>query len=116
MTMQETSRATMLELLGRQRADYLKRGEVDAATRIDHRSRHRIVGRSSTTIEALADFGHRSRHQSLFTDIAASIGPLEAREEASRGMDEAGEAQGRFPDESARCESASNINRSVWSA
>jgi len=79
MTMQDTSRATMLDLLGRQRADYIKHGEVDAATRIDRLDRAiaLLVDHQQTLVEALsADFGHRSRHQSLFTDIAASIGPL----------------------------------------
>jgi coniferyl-aldehyde dehydrogenase len=79
MTMQETSRATMLDLLGRQRADYIKHGEVDAATRIDRLDRAiaLLVDHQQRLVEALsADFGHRSRHQSLFTDIAASIGPL----------------------------------------
>ncbi len=79
MTMQETSRATMLDLLGRQRADYLKHGEVDAATRIDRLDRAiaLLVDHQQRLVDALsADFGHRSRHQSLFTDIAASIGPL----------------------------------------
>ena len=77
--MQETSRATMLDLLGRQRADYIKHGEVDAATRIDRLDRAiaLLVDHQQRLVEALsADFGHRSRHQSLFTDIAASIGPL----------------------------------------
>jgi coniferyl-aldehyde dehydrogenase len=77
--MQEASRATMLDLLGRQRADYIKRGEVDAATRIDRLDRAiaLLVDHQQRLVEALsADFGHRSRHQSLFTDIAASIGPL----------------------------------------
>ena len=77
--MHDTSRATMLELLGRQRADYLKHGEVDAATRVDRidRAIALLVDHQKRLVEALsADFGHRSRHQSLFTDIAASIGPL----------------------------------------
>ncbi len=77
--MHDTSRATMLELLGRQRADYLKHGEVDAKTRVDRidRAIALLVDHQQRLVEALsADFGHRSRHQSLFTDIAASIGPL----------------------------------------
>ncbi len=77
--MQETSRATMLGLLDRQRADYLKHGEVAASTRIDRidRAIALLVDHQQRLVDALsADFGHRSRHQSLFTDIAASIGPL----------------------------------------
>jgi coniferyl-aldehyde dehydrogenase len=78
-TMQETSRATMLDLLDRQRADYLKHGEVAASTRIDRLDRAiaLLVDHQQRLVDALsADFGHRSKHQSLFTDIAASIGPL----------------------------------------
>ncbi len=77
--MQETSRATMLDLLDRQRADYLKQGEVAASTRIDRLDRAiaLLVDHQQRLVDALcADFGHRSKHQSLFTDIAASIGPL----------------------------------------
>ena len=52
---------------------------MDAATRIDRLDRAiaLLVDHQQRLVEALsADFGHRSRHQSLFTDIAASIGPL----------------------------------------
>ncbi len=77
--MQETNRATMLDVLERQRQDYLREGEVTAATRIDRidRAIGVLVDHQQRLVEAMsADFGHRSRLQSLFTDIAASIGPL----------------------------------------
>lgn len=77
--MQETTRATMLEILERQRSDYLREGEVTTATRIDRLDRAiaLLVDHQARLVEAMSeDFGHRSRHQSLFTDIAASIGPL----------------------------------------
>jgi coniferyl-aldehyde dehydrogenase len=76
---QETDRNTMLALLKRQRVDYLREGEVDVARRIDRidRAIALLVDNQEALVEALsADFGHRSRHQSLFTDVAASIGPL----------------------------------------
>jgi coniferyl-aldehyde dehydrogenase len=75
----ETNRATMLDVLQRQRQDYLREGEVTAATRIDRidRAIGVLVDHQQRLVEAMsADFGHRSRQQSLFTDIAASIGPL----------------------------------------
>jgi coniferyl-aldehyde dehydrogenase len=77
--MQETTRATMLEILERQRSDYVREGEVPAATRVDRLDRAiaLLVDHRERLVEAMCeDFGHRSRHQSLFTDIAASIGPL----------------------------------------
>jgi coniferyl-aldehyde dehydrogenase len=77
--MQETTRATMVEILERQRSDYLREGEVPAATRIDRLDRAiaLLVDHQGRLVDAMCeDFGHRSRHQSLFTDIAASIGPL----------------------------------------
>ncbi len=88
--MQETNRTTMLDVLDRQRADYLKHGEVAAKTRIDRLDRAiaLLVDHQQRLVEALsADFGHRSRHQSLFTDIAASIGPLKhARKHVAEWM------------------------------
>jgi len=77
--MQETTRATMLEILERQRSDYTREGEVPAATRVDRLDRAiaLLVDHRERLVDAMCeDFGHRSRHQSLFTDIAASIGPL----------------------------------------
>jgi coniferyl-aldehyde dehydrogenase len=77
--MQETTRATMLEILERQRSDYVREGEVPAATRVDRLDRAiaLVVDHRERLVDAMCeDFGHRSRHQSLFTDIAASIGPL----------------------------------------
>jgi coniferyl-aldehyde dehydrogenase len=77
--MEETSREAMLSLLERQRADYLAEGEVSIARRVDRidRAIALIVDNQQALVEALcADFGHRSRHQSMFTDVAASLGPL----------------------------------------
>lgn len=69
----------MLELLDRQRQDYLREGVVSAATRRDRLER--AIGLLKThekrLVEAMStDFGHRSEHQSLFTDVAGSVGPL----------------------------------------
>jgi coniferyl-aldehyde dehydrogenase len=77
--MQETSRDSMMALLDRQRADYLAEGEVTLERRIDRIERAiRVIIDNKDRIAATLsdDFGHRSRHQSLFTDVAAAIGPL----------------------------------------
>jgi len=88
--MQETDRITMLDVLQRQRQNYLREGEVTAATRIDRLDRaiSVLVDHQQRLVDAMsADFGHRSRQQSLFTDIAASIGPLKnARKHLARWM------------------------------
>lgn len=69
----------MQTLLDRQREAYLQEGVVSAATRKDRLER--AIGLLQTHQQKLvdamsADFGHRSEHQSLFTDIAGSVGPL----------------------------------------
>ena len=77
--MQETSQSEMKNLLERQREAYLAEGVVSAATRIDRLQRAIAVLKNyeKQFVEAMsADFGHRSEHQSLFTDIASSVGPL----------------------------------------
>jgi coniferyl-aldehyde dehydrogenase len=77
--MQEISRDAMLALLDRQREDYLKEGVVSAATRRDRLERaiSLLMTHQDRLVEAMSsDFGHRSAHQSLFTDIAGSVGPL----------------------------------------
>jgi coniferyl-aldehyde dehydrogenase len=80
----------MLDVLQRQRQDYLREGEVSAATRLDRLDRAIgvLVDHQQRLVDAMsADFGHRSRQQSLFTDIAASIGPLKnARKHLARWM------------------------------
>jgi len=85
---EETDRNTMLALLNRQRVDYLREGEVSVTRRLDRidRAIALLVDNQEALVEALsADFGHRSRHQSLFTDVAASIGPLKhARKHVAR--------------------------------
>lgn len=77
--MQETPKEQMQDVLDRQRAAYLAEGVVSTETRIDRIERAINVLKKHETrlVEAMsADFGHRSEHQSLFTDIAASVGPL----------------------------------------
>lgn len=78
--MYETSRSEMQDLLDRQREAYLAEGVVSTAVRIDRLQRAINVLKTyeKQFVEAMsADFGHRSEHQSLFTDIASSIGPLQ---------------------------------------
>ncbi len=77
--MQETSKEHMQGVLERQRAAYLAEGVVSTATRVDRieRAVNVLKKHEQRLVEAMsADFGHRSEHQSLFTDIAASVGPL----------------------------------------
>ena len=69
----------MLGLVERQREDYLQEGVVSAATRRDRLERaiSLLMTHQDRLVEAMSsDFGHRSSHQSLFTDIAGSVGPL----------------------------------------
>lgn len=78
-TIHETPRVEMQSLLERQRSAYLKEGEVATATRVDRLDRaiNVLKNNEQRLVEAMnEDFGHRSEHQSLFTDVAASIGPL----------------------------------------
>ncbi len=75
----ETPRDTMLAVLERQRAAQLADLPVSLETRIDRidRAIGILVDHGERLAEAMrADFGHRSVHQSLFTDIAGSLGPL----------------------------------------
>jgi coniferyl-aldehyde dehydrogenase len=99
--MEETSRDHMLNLLERQREDYLREGLVSADKRKDRLER--AIGLLKThqkrLVEAMdADFGHRSEHQSLFTDVAASIGPLRhAQKHLERWMRPEKRKVGPFP-------------------
>ena len=73
------SRDEMLEVLDRQRKSYLAEGEVSLETRLDRidRAIGVLVDHKDRLCEAMReDFGHRSVHQSMFTDVAGSIGPL----------------------------------------
>ena len=75
----ETPKAEMLATLDRQRQSYLAEGEVTATVRNDRleRAAHLLIDHKDKLAEAMnADFGHRSVTQSMFTDIAASVGPL----------------------------------------
>lgn len=77
--MEETSRDEMLGLLERQRRAARADGVASAELRRDRLERAIGVLRTHQRrlVEAMAaDFGHRSEHQSLFTDVAGSIGPL----------------------------------------
>jgi coniferyl-aldehyde dehydrogenase len=99
--MNDTSRDHMLDVLARQRQDYLREGAVTAAVR--HDRLERAIGLLKTYQQRLvdamtADFGHRSEHQSLFTDIAASIGPLRhAQKHLARWMKPEKRRVGPFP-------------------
>ena len=78
-SLEETSQSQMQSILDRQRAAYLAEGIVTSETRIDRLERAvRVVKKHQKVfVQAMnEDFGHRSEHQSLFTDVASSIGPL----------------------------------------
>lgn len=89
-THNDMSRESMLTLLERQRDAFLKAGPVTAAQRQDRLDRaiDLLVQHGDALVEAMReDFGHRSPEQSLFTDIAGSLGPLKhARKHLSRWM------------------------------
>jgi coniferyl-aldehyde dehydrogenase len=99
--MEDTPRELMLETLERQRQAGLEEGPIGAATRRDRLER--AIGLLKTherrLVDALsADFGHRSEHQSLFTDIAGSIGPLRhAQKHLERWMRPERRKVGPFP-------------------
>jgi coniferyl-aldehyde dehydrogenase len=99
--MEDTPREHMQQLLERQREDYLRETPVSAATRRDRLER--AIGLLKThqarLVEAMAaDFGHRSEHQSLFTDIAGSVGPLRhAQKHLARWMRPEKRKVGPFP-------------------
>ncbi|MFU8814015.1 MAG: coniferyl aldehyde dehydrogenase [Pseudomonadales bacterium] len=99
--MEETSRDHMLSLVERQREDYLREGVVSADKRKDRLERAigLLKAHEKRLVEAMdADFGHRSEHQSLFTDVAASIGPLRhAQKHLARWMRPEKRKVGPFP-------------------
>jgi coniferyl-aldehyde dehydrogenase len=99
--MEDTSRDHMLDLLERQRQAYLREGEVSAATRRDRLERavSLLKTHQDRLVAAMdADFGHRSEHQSLFTDVASSIGPLRhAQKHLQRWMRPEKRKVGPFP-------------------
>ena len=77
--MQQPTKDEMVNVLERQQTDFLEEGAVAFKTRIDRLERviNILKSNESRLIDAMStDFGHRSMHQSLFTDIAGSIGPL----------------------------------------
>ncbi len=89
-THNDMSRDAMLTLLERQRQAQLAEGEVSAATRRERidRAIGILVDHGDALAEAMRqDFGHRSVHQSMFTDIAGSVGPLKhARKHLEKWM------------------------------
>lgn len=99
--MQDTPRESMQALLEQQREAWLREGVVGAAVRKDRLER--AIGLLKTherrLVEAMtADFGHRSEHQSLFTDVAASVGPLRhAQQHLERWMRPEKRKVGPFP-------------------
>jgi coniferyl-aldehyde dehydrogenase len=99
--MQDTARETMAAQLDAQRRDWLREGVVTPATRRDRLER--AIGLLKTherrLVEAMtADFGQRSEHQSLFTDIAAAVGPLRnAQKHLERWMRPEKRKVGPFP-------------------
>lgn len=75
----DTSKTEMLATLERQREAFLAKGGVAASVRQDRLERavQLLIEHKDKLADAMnADFGHRSTTQSLFTDIASSIGPL----------------------------------------
>ena len=76
---EETSQSQMQSILDRQRAAYLAEGVVSSETRMDRLERavQVVKKHQNAFVQAMnEDFGHRSEHQSLFTDVASSVGPL----------------------------------------
>ena len=77
--MEQPTKDEMVNVLELQRTDFLKEGAVAFKTRVDRLERaiNLLKSNEPRLIDAMStDFGHRSMHQSLFTDIAGSIGPL----------------------------------------
>jgi coniferyl-aldehyde dehydrogenase len=75
----DMSAQQMQDILSSQKRAYLNDGVVSTAVRINRLERaiHVLKSNQKEFIDAMnSDFGHRSEHQSLFTDIASSIGPL----------------------------------------
>src|SRR3546814_15236748 len=69
----------MHDLLARQRAAFMDELPVGIAVRKDRlrRAAAMIVDHATRFCDALSeDFGHRSRAQSLVTDIAGSVAPI----------------------------------------
>ncbi len=77
----EETKVRMQALLDLQKRANLRQGPPDARTRKDRLTRciSLLLTHQSEFLDALqSDFGVRSRDMSLFTDIAAAIGPLKA--------------------------------------
>ncbi|MFK7916204.1 MAG: coniferyl aldehyde dehydrogenase [Pseudomonadales bacterium] len=100
-TSTDYSLADMQAVLDNQRSAWLAEGKVSAAVRTDRleRAAGLLTTHSKRLVDAMSsDFGHRSEHQSLFTDIAASIGPLRhAQKNLQRWMRSEKRKAGPFP-------------------
>jgi coniferyl-aldehyde dehydrogenase len=76
---EDMSAQQMQDILSSQKRAYLNDSVVSTALRIDRLERavNVLKNNQQNFVDAMtADFGHRSEHQSVFTDIASSIGPL----------------------------------------
>ena len=97
----ETHKEAMQQVLDNQRRAYLEEGVVSAAVRKDRLERavHLLKTHADRLVQAMReDFGHRSEHQSLFTDVAGSIGPLRhAQKHVERWMRSEKRTAGPFP-------------------
>lgn len=84
----EASLQQMQDLLDRQKKSYLAEGQVSAEVRHDRleRAANLLIKNADRLVEAMSsDFGHRSEQQSMFTDVAASIGPLRHAQKHLKG-------------------------------
>jgi len=100
-TSADTSLTSMQALLTGQQQAYLAEGVVSAQVRKDRLERAvSVISKNSKQLvdAMMSDFGHRSEHQSLFTDVAASIGPLRhAQKHLSAWMKPEKRKAGPFP-------------------
>ena len=93
----EASKESMQLRLDEQKKAYLQEGQVSASVRHDRleRSANLLINNADRLVEAMnADFGHRSEQQSLFTDVAASIGPLRHAQKHLKGWMKSGRRAG----------------------
>ncbi len=98
--MNEARLEDMQSMLKSQSAAYIAEGVVTAETRIDRLDRtiNILVQHKDELCEAMrADFGHRSVDQSMFTDIAGSIGPLKHSRKHLRGWMKSEKRKVEFP-------------------
>ena len=86
----DAARATMIDVLDRQKAAHIREGATSAELRIDRINRciKLLIDYQDRIVAALdEDFGARSKDASALTDIAGSIGTLKhAREKVKTWM------------------------------